>query len=107
MSGDSERPRPPDVAVDPCERNILTHRTRGTVRADGGGTAVLLIHEHESRLTPTAVVELVFPVRGKEIPVDHGYPLASAAARALPWTHSEASLGIHLIWGRLVAGRKL
>jgi CRISPR-associated protein Cas6 len=54
-----------------------------------------------------AVVELVFTLRGNELPVDHGYPLASAIVRLLPWAHGDRSLGIHPILGRLIGARRL
>lgn len=50
-------------------------------------------------------IDLFFPVHGREIPVDHGYPLFAALSRCLegpdnPWLHESADIGIHLIRGR-------
>lgn len=52
-------------------------------------------------------VELVFPLRGKAIPADHGYPLFSALCRLIPWIHSDEGLGVHAINGRIEAPRRL
>jgi CRISPR-associated protein Cas6 len=53
------------------------------------------------------VVDLVFPLRGKSIPADHGYPLFSALCRVIPWIHSDDMLGVHAINGRIEAPRRL
>ncbi len=50
-------------------------------------------------------IDLYFPVRGREIPVDHGYALYSAISRVLekpedPWLHAREDVGIQLIRGR-------
>lgn len=49
-------------------------------------------------------IDLFFPVHGREIPVDHGYPLFAALSRSLedpdnPWLHESADIGVHLIRG--------
>jgi CRISPR-associated protein Cas6 len=53
------------------------------------------------------VVDLIFPLRGTAIPVDHAYPLFSALCRLIPWIHSDESLGVHPINGKIEAPRRL
>lgn len=53
------------------------------------------------------MVDLVFPLRGKSVPADHGYPLFSALCRLIPWIHSDESLGVHAINGQIEAPRRL
>ena len=60
--------------------------------------------------TPRAiepVVDLVFIVRGADIPADHGFCLYSAISRRLPSFHADPDIGIHPIGGRLIGGRRL
>jgi CRISPR-associated protein Cas6 len=50
-------------------------------------------------------IDLHFPVIGRHIPIDHGYPLYAALSRLLerpgdPWLHDSDNLGIHPIRGR-------
>lgn len=57
-------------------------------------------------------VDLYFPVRGREIPVDHGYPLFAALSRVLetpenPWLHEAETTGIHLVRGRYLGQGRL
>lgn len=51
------------------------------------------------------ILDLFFPLQGREIPVDHGYLLFAALSRCLevpddPWLHESKDVGIHLIRGR-------
>ncbi|TAN51360.1 MAG: type I-MYXAN CRISPR-associated protein Cas6/Cmx6 [Methylococcaceae bacterium] len=51
------------------------------------------------------IIDLYFPLQGRNIPVDHGYPLFAALAQRLetpghPWLHESGDIGIHLIRGR-------
>lgn len=59
--------------------------------------------------TDLAMVDLVFPLRGEVIPLDHGYLLFSAISTLLDtsgdrWFHSTAEVGLHLVRGQY-AGR--
>ncbi|MBX9938243.1 MAG: type I-MYXAN CRISPR-associated protein Cas6/Cmx6 [Candidatus Obscuribacterales bacterium] len=45
-------------------------------------------------------IELHFPVQGKLLPSDHGYPLFSAICEIVPNAHEAEWLGIHTIKGR-------
>lgn len=50
-------------------------------------------------------IDLLFPLHGQEIPLDHGYALYAALSRALesatdPWLHDQEDVGLHLIRGR-------
>lgn len=50
-------------------------------------------------------IDLLFPLHGHEIPLDHGYALYAALSRVLesaadPWLHDEEDVGLHLIRGR-------
>ena len=47
----------------------------------------------------TQVIDLVFPVQGKRIPVDHGYALYGALSRICPYIHETENVGIHRIRG--------
>jgi len=46
---------------------------------------------------PTDVVDLLFAVDCKRLPVDHAYALSKALAKALPWFDEEPGLGVHTI----------
>lgn len=57
-------------------------------------------------------IDLYFPVRGQNIPVDHGYPLYAALSRLLEvsgdrWLHEEDQIGIHPIRGRYIGQGRL
>jgi CRISPR-associated endonuclease/helicase Cas3 len=54
-----------------------------------------------------AVVDLVFRLRGSEVPADHGYLLYTAIALEVPAIHGDGAIGIHPLQGRLVGGRRL
>lgn len=50
-------------------------------------------------------LDLLFPVRGRLIPIDHGYQLYAALCHQLespqdPWLHTHSQLGLHPIRGR-------
>lgn len=45
------------------------------------------------------VVDLVFGIRGRQIPADHAWPLSEAITQALPWLEQQEQAGIHLIHG--------
>jgi len=46
---------------------------------------------------PTDVVDVLFAVDCKQLPVDHAYALSRALAQALPWFEEEPGLGVHTI----------
>jgi len=46
---------------------------------------------------PTDVVDVLFAIDCKRLPVDHAHPLATALASALPWFSEEPNLGVHSI----------
>lgn len=43
------------------------------------------------------IVDIAFPIQGRKLPYDHGYPLYSALADKVPETHENESLGIFQI----------
>lgn len=45
-------------------------------------------------------VDVAFPLKGRELPIDHGYPLFAAVSRLLPRLHKEPTWGIHPVYGR-------
>lgn len=53
---------------------------------------------------PVRKIDLIFPVTGNTIPLDHGYALYSALSRIdtseTTWIHESDSVGVHLIPGR-------
>lgn len=54
---------------------------------------------------PTPKIDLLFPLHGREVPVDHGYLLFAALSRLLEgpddqWLHESDAIGIHPIRGR-------
>ncbi|MCS6913771.1 MAG: type I-MYXAN CRISPR-associated protein Cas6/Cmx6 [Myxococcales bacterium] len=49
---------------------------------------------------PLDVVDLVFPLRGRRLPMDHGYLLYGALCRVLPSIHDAPWLGVHPVRGR-------
>jgi CRISPR-associated protein Cas6 len=48
---------------------------------------------------PDDIVDLVYGVRCKALPLDHAYAFSRALHRALPWLEDESAAGIHLIHG--------
>ena len=46
---------------------------------------------------PTDVVDVLFAVDCKQLPVDHAYALSRALAQVLPWFEEEPGLGVHTI----------
>ena len=53
------------------------------------------------------VVDVQFPLRGRAIPADHGYALFAAVSKWIPGLHSDRSVGVHPVTGRLIGGRLL
>lgn len=50
-------------------------------------------------VVPDDVVDLVFSISCKCLPLDHAYSISTALRAALPWLDDEAEAGIHLIHG--------
>lgn len=48
---------------------------------------------------PDSVVDAVFNISGRVLPVDHAYALSQAIQRALPWFADEEIAGLHIIHG--------
>ncbi|MEL6930845.1 MAG: type I-MYXAN CRISPR-associated protein Cas6/Cmx6, partial [Cyanobacteria bacterium J06600_6] len=48
----------------------------------------------------TSYVDVVFPLRGKLLPLDNGYLIYSALSRLCPYIHENNDIGIHPIAGR-------
>ena len=46
---------------------------------------------------PNDVIDLVFDIECKELPVDHVYALSTAITTALPWIKNDSNIGIHAI----------
>jgi CRISPR-associated protein Cas6 len=46
---------------------------------------------------PDDVVDLVFSIDCRELPVDHAHSLSTAIRRAAPWIGEEAEIGIHTV----------
>lgn len=52
-------------------------------------------------------IDVLFKVRGKEIPADHAYHLYSSLSKIVPDIHKDGSIGIHNINGILEGERKI
>jgi len=46
---------------------------------------------------PDDVVDLVFDIDCRELPVDHAYALATAIVGALPWVGEDPRIGVHTV----------
>jgi len=55
--------------------------------------------ENTPFVVPDDVVDLVYSIKCKCLPLDHAYSFSSALRAALPWIDGEARAGIHLIHG--------
>lgn len=51
----------------------------------------------EEYAVPDTVVDAVFNITCRNLPVDHAYALSQAIQRALPWFADEAGAGLHLV----------
>ena len=51
----------------------------------------------EETTVPDTVVDAVFSISCRNLPVDHAYALSQAIQRALPWFADEACAGLHTI----------
>ena len=55
--------------------------------------------ENTPHQVPDDVVDLVYTISCKCLPLDHAYAFSSAIRAALPWIDDESQAGIHLIHG--------
>ena len=55
--------------------------------------------ENAPYTVPDDVVDLVYNIRCKCLPLDHAYAFSTAMLAALPWMQDEPQAGIHLIHG--------
>jgi CRISPR-associated protein Cas6 len=55
--------------------------------------------EHSPYVVPDDVVDLVYSINCRCLPLDHAYSLSAAMRGALPWIDEEPRAGIHLIHG--------
>ncbi len=53
----------------------------------------------DARPSPDTIVDILFSIACKRIPVDHAYPLSCALRSALPWVADEPRLAVHSIYG--------
>ncbi len=53
--------------------------------------------ENERFTVPNDIVDVVYNIQCRCLPVDHAYALSQAIARALPWFAQEDSAGLHTI----------
>jgi CRISPR-associated protein Cas6 len=53
----------------------------------------------EDYVIPDSVVDAVFGISCRNLPVDHAYALSQAIQTALPWFTAEADAGLHTIHG--------
>jgi len=62
----------------------------------------MLWQEGESQkeiVVSQTIVDLIFDMNCRCLPVDHAYPLSQAIEQVLPWFASEPQAGLHLIYG--------
>jgi CRISPR-associated protein Cas6 len=55
--------------------------------------------DEEQFVVPDHVVDLIFKIRCRSLPVDHAWDLSEAIHQALPWFAQESRAGLHLIYG--------
>jgi CRISPR-associated protein Cas6 len=53
----------------------------------------------EHYVVPDTVVDLIFKIKCRTLPVDHAWPLSEAIHGALPWFADTPQAGLHLIYG--------
>ena len=65
------------------------------------GTLIMYWQEDEQKpenpVIPDDVVDLVYSIQCRSLPVDHAHALYSAIAEVLPWLHEEEGAGVHPI----------
>jgi len=55
--------------------------------------------ENSPYVVPDDVVDLVYSIKCRHLPLDHAYSLSAAIRAALPWIDEEGRAGIHLVHG--------
>ncbi len=55
--------------------------------------------DEEQFVVPDDVVDLIFKIKCRTLPVDHAWPLSQAIHEVLPWFPEERQAGLHLIHG--------
>ncbi len=55
--------------------------------------------DEEQFVVPDDVVDLIFKIKCRTLPVDHAWSLSDAIHEALPWFPEEPNAGLHLIYG--------
>lgn len=55
--------------------------------------------DRDNWIVPDDVVDLVFNIKCKMLPLDHAHAFSNAMLDALPWMNDEDAAGIHLIHG--------
>ena len=53
--------------------------------------------ENDRYIVPDDIVDVVFSIQCRTLPVDHSYSLSQAVAAALPWFEGEQDAGLHTI----------
>lgn len=53
--------------------------------------------DNERHVVPDDIVDVVYSIQCRMLPVDHAYALSQAIAQALPWFAAEESAGLHPI----------
>lgn len=53
--------------------------------------------ENERYIVPDDIVDVVFSIQCRTLPVDHSYALSQAVSEALPWFADEEQAGLHTI----------
>ncbi len=53
--------------------------------------------ENQRYTVPDDIVDVVYSIDCRALPVDHAYALSQAIQRALPWFAEEESVGLHTI----------
>lgn len=55
--------------------------------------------EQEEYIVPDNILDYIFTLKSKKIPMEHAYLLSEAIHDALPWLKPEDNIGIHPIYG--------
>jgi CRISPR-associated protein Cas6 len=55
--------------------------------------------DEEQYVVPDNVLDLIFKIKCRTLPVDHAWSLSEAIHQALPWFADERQAGLHLIYG--------
>jgi CRISPR-associated protein Cas6 len=72
-----------------------------SVSSTANGINMLWQEEEPEKVAaiPKNIVDIVFDINCRCLPVDHAYALSQAIFRQLPWFEQEAQAGLHLIHG--------